>query len=99
MTTRFQCVGEASELTHMLFRVPCSAPVEHLLDGLLDIRATHTDLTLLDISICAHAYDRQTWLMNVIERWKVSYRPFQPFPESTLPWLSAPCLKALFPLR
>ncbi|MQU62306.1 hypothetical protein GHO25_04080 [Pseudomonas sp. FSL R10-1350] len=68
MATKFNGIAEISELTHMLFRVPCCLVVDTMLDNLLSLSETHTDSTLLEISICAFVNGRQDWLDAIIER-------------------------------
>lgn len=67
MTTRFLGKAEVPDLLHLLFRVPASPAALALLDALLDIKATNTDAGLLDLSICAHANQRDAWLSDVIQ--------------------------------
>ncbi|MEX5591442.1 hypothetical protein [Pseudomonas orientalis] len=68
MTTRFNGIADISELTHMLFRVPRGEVVDAMLTNLISLSETHTDSSLLDISICAYANNRQDWLDDLIEK-------------------------------
>lgn len=67
MRMKFVGLANASELVHILFRVPYSAPVDRLRNEIYTLRCNPTKFDYTETVLCAIANDGRSWLLDRVK--------------------------------
>ena len=72
MMTRYLGEAEVEELLHMVFRAPGSPAVAKLREEIAELKHSHTDRALFDLSIAASYNNNGEWLHTIIREDRAS---------------------------
>ena len=72
MMTRYLGEAEMEELLHMVIRAPDSPAVARLREEIAELKHSHTDRALFDLSIAASYNNKREWLHTIIQEDRAS---------------------------